>query len=132
MLGLRHVTFMEMPMWSNTVLCLVGTIVISMMMAIVVITAMAKATRMNIAIIPMVAVTVTILMTMTILMTVTILITVPILMTMTMVMTMSGVVLFSWDIRLDLCIIFALLWDLSTLKLQAEIQFKILPLIKQL
>lgn len=126
MLGLRHVTFMEMPMWSNTVLCLVGTIVISMMMAIVVITAMAKATRMNIVIIPMVAVTVTILMTMTIL------ITVPILMTMTMVMTMSGVVLFSWDIRLDLCIIFALLWDLSTLKLQAEIQFKILPLIKQL
>lgn len=126
MLGLRHVTFMEMPMWSNTVLCLVGTIVISMMMAIVVITAMAKATRMNIVIIPMVAVTVTILMTMTILMTV------PILMTMTMVMTMSGVVLFSWDIRLDLCIIFALLWDLSTLKLQAEIQFKILPLIKQL
>lgn len=125
MLGLRHVTFMEMPMWSNTVLCLVGTIVISMMMAIV-ITAMAKATRMNIVIIPMVAVTVTILMTMTILMTV------PILMTMTMVMTMSGVVLFSWDIRLDLCIIFALLWDLSTLKLQAEIQFKILPLIKQL
>lgn len=115
MLGLRHVTFMEMPMWSNTVLCLVGTIVISMMMAIVVITAMAKATRMNIVIIPMVAVTVTILMTMTIL------ITVPILMTMTMVMTMSGVVLFSWDIRLDLCIIFALLWDLSTLKLQAEI-----------
>lgn len=113
MLGLRHVTFMEMPMWSNTVLCLVGTIVISMMMAIV-ITAMAKATRMNIVIIPMVAVTVTILMT------------------MTMVMTMSGVVLFSWDIRLDLCIIFALLWDLSTLKLQAEIQFKILPLIKQL
>lgn len=126
MLGLRHVTFMEMPMWSNTVLCLVGTIVISMMMAIVVITAMAKATRMNIVIIPMVAVTVTILMTMTILITVTI------LMTMTMVMTMSGVVLFSWDIRLDLCIIFALLWDLSTLKLQAEIQFKILPLIKQL
>lgn len=126
MLGLRHVTFMKMPMWSNTVLCLVGTIVISMMMAIVVITAMAKATRMNIVIIPMVAVTVTILMTMTIL------ITVPILMTMTMVMTMSGVVLFSWDIRLDLCIIFALLWDLSTLKLQAEIQFKILPLIKQL
>lgn len=115
MLGLRHVTFMEMPMWSNTVLCLVGTIVISMMMAIVVITAMAKATRMNILIIPMVAVTVTILMTMTILMTVTI------LMTMTMVMTMSGVVLFSWGIRLDLCIIFALLWDLSTLKLQAEI-----------
>lgn len=120
MLGLRHVTFMEMPMWSNTVLCLVGTIVISMMMAIVVITAMAKATRMNIVIIPMVAVTMTILMTVTI------------LMTMTMVMTMSGVVLFSWDIRLDLCIIFALLWDLSTLKLQAEIQFKILPLIKQL
>lgn len=88
----------------STVTAMDSVIMISMVMTMVVITALTNATGVKIMIIPMVAMT----------MVMSMMVTTPVI----MMVTTSGVFLYRWGaicIRLCICFLFALLWCLSAL-----------------